>query len=166
MFNKSIGMLLICSMLSACVLIPFTTPDKQALGDADKECAIFSCKGEKRKFSKSQAIHSSKKKDRKVEGLISKLHSDSDVIRTHASTDLGNMGSRAFGAVPKLEYLARNDKSKWVRRSAVKALSKIGSPGSIQVIRDVSDTDSNSYVRESATNALSKFKTESRTQLR
>lgn len=150
--------------LSSCILMPFTTPDSQARGEITKECKLFSCQKNKNRLptNKVNALN----RTNKLDTLISSLSSSSDVIRTHASTDLGYLGISAQKAVPKLEMLATTDPSKWVRRSAVKALLKIGSPSSYDVLNSVSKNDSNSYVRESASNALSKLRTRARSQLK
>ncbi len=159
--------LLIIPLLNSCILAPFTNPDEQARGERKKECSYFSCqKNAHSKYPPNKSQQNKNFTGDKISLLIQSLDSESDVVRTHASTDLGNLGSLAIKAVPKLETLAKNDPSKWVRRSAVKSLLKIGSPSSYPILNNISKNDSNQYVRESAMNAVSKFKSKSRTQLK
>lgn len=118
--------LLIIPLLNSCILVPFTNPDEQARGERKKECSYFSCqKNAHSKYSPNKIQQNKNFTGDKISLLIQSLDSDSDVVRTHASTDLGNLGSQAIKAVPKLETLAKNDPSKWVRRSAVKSLLKL-----------------------------------------
>ncbi len=149
--------LLTLLLLNSCVLIPFTEPDAQAKGEITNYCPSISCTSDSRAQTKNY-----RKENFRITKLIRLLHATSDATRTNASTDLGNMGLNAIGAVPSLENLARRDPSKWVRRSAVKSLEKIGATSSIAVLEKVSKTDSNNFVRQSANNALLKMRQNTR----
>ena len=145
--------------------MPFTEPDSQAKGEVSMDCPSISCsKRSQYRDPKTKAYV--KQENQEVAKLMKLLNAKSDAVRTNASTDLGMLGSKASNAVPTLEGLAKNDPSKWVRRSAVKSLYKIGSPSSLAVLKEVSKDDSNMFVRESASNALAKMQSDARTQLK
>lgn len=158
-------LILIPLLFNACFLAPFTEPDSQARGEVTSDCPSISC-SKRSRYYPSPSREQQSAADSKVIKLTKLLSSKSDAVRTNASTDLGMLGPRASSAVPTLERLAKNDQSKWVRRSAVKSLHKIGSPTSLSVLKTVSKNDSNMFVRESASNALAKMQSETRAQLK
>jgi HEAT repeat protein len=96
-------------------------------------------------------------KKARVDSLISQLKHEDDVVRTHAATDLGMMGSKAQRAVKPLYSVLERDESKWVRRAAVKALAKIGTPEVLAPLT-FALSDSNKYVVHSAKRALKKLR--------
>ncbi len=97
----------------------------------------------------------------RVDSLISQLGHSNDVVRTHAATDLGMLGSKAQRAVVPLSNALERDSSKWVRRAAVKALAKIGTPDVLGPLT-LALHDSNKYVAHSAKQALRRLRRSSR----
>jgi len=92
-----------------------------------------------------------------LRSLIDNLHSEDDVVRVHAATDLGALGKAASPAVPTLSAVVLQDSSKWVRRSAVKALARIGDRRGIPALERAS-RDRDRYVAHSANRALRRLR--------
>lgn len=88
-----------------------------------------------------------------VERLMVKLESTNAAERSTAAYYLSQYGKNADRAVVLLSQIVERDPDKWVRRSAVKALGRIGTPGAQKAIR-LALGDSNDWVKHSARNAL------------
>jgi HEAT repeat protein len=169
--------------LNSCALLLITEPDEQAKRYQSKNdgselpCGSFKrssidnnnhiangkCENEK-PFVRAMLKDQSSTKVSKIDFYIEQLNSNSDVVRTGAVTQLGMLGVFSMPAVPRLEYLALNDSSKWVRRSCIKSLQKIGSSTSLSIYKKALK-DSDTYVKSSAKNALS-LSTSPRARLR
>jgi hypothetical protein len=89
--------------------------------------------------------------------LIENLYSSKDVVRVHAASDLGALGAAASPAVPTLNSVLIKDPSKWVRRSAAKALARIGDKRGIPAL-ERAGRDRDRYVAHSANRALRRLK--------
>ena len=94
---------------------------------------------------------------RRLSILVQQLRDRSDVVRTHAASDLGRLGRYAAPAVKSLAYVLENDSSKWARRAAARSLGKIGEPSAVQpLVRAL--RDDNKWVAHSAERALNKIR--------
>jgi len=97
------------------------------------------------------------RKAQRLQILVSQLRDQSDVVRTHAASDLGLLGPYAAPAVQQLAYALVNDSSKWVRRAAARSLGKIGESSAAKALRRAL-SDRNKWVAHSAQRALWKIR--------
>ncbi len=163
---KKFSLVLILFYTQGCLLTYVTEPDEQALASQANGGIIENKNGAcgiNPPEPGTRAFYNSRKKDYRsiVLDLVKKMSHSSDVVRTNAATEIGNLGAENLGdqasiSISKLENLAESDTSKWVRRASIKALAKIGSPSSLSVITS-SFKDPDPYVRHSAENAKKLF---------
>ncbi len=97
------------------------------------------------------------KRARKLSLLLRQLERGDEIVRTHAASDLGMMGSYASPAVDELGRALRFDSSKWVRRAAARSLGKIGSRQGIPALQRAVQSDRNKYVAHSAQRSLQRI---------
>jgi HEAT repeat protein len=98
------------------------------------------------------------KRESLINRLIKQLGNGEEVVRTHAASDLGMMGSAARRAVPELSMTLQHDSSKWVRRAAARALGRIGAREGIPALERAIRSDSNKYVSHSAERSLRRIR--------
>jgi HEAT repeat protein len=89
-----------------------------------------------------------------VAQLLVDLASGDAALRSTAAFYLGDLGSKAAKAVPALVEVVKRDNSKWARRSAAKALGRIGTSEAIAGLR-IAAVDRDPWVVHSANKALS-----------
>ena len=96
--------------------------------------------------------------DDDVSSLIKQLKSTDTLQRRKAASALGEMGSRAQGAIPELCQLLSKDKDVFVRRSAARSLGQIGlDPQRCLPVLSKALKDENREVAEVAAEAIAKF---------
>lgn len=94
---------------------------------------------------------------RRVLMLLAQLQSNDPAARTCAVTDLGFLPTHRAQIVPPLSRAVVHDKSKWVRRAAVKSLAKIAPREAIPLL-EVALRDSDRWVQHSAARALAQLR--------
>ncbi len=97
------------------------------------------------------------KRERKLRLLLRQLQNGDEIVRTHAASDLGMMGSNARSAVDELAHALRFDSSKWVRRAAARSLGKIGSRQGIPALQRAGDNHRHKSVAHSAQRSLQRL---------
>jgi len=88
--------------------------------------------------------------------LIESLSNGTEVARTHAATDLGMSRENGTRVIEALARATQVDRSKWVRRAAVKSLEKVGGRNAIPHLRQAAK-DRNKWVAHSAKKALQRL---------
>ncbi len=144
---------LICLGYSSCVLVPFIEPDKQAVRGNNYDNIVTS--PQPIPIPGVQQTKRTGPKGVKVAKYLKQLGTGSPVQRTHAAYWVGEQ--RLNEAEPLLiRNLQYNNV--WVRRSAAKALGKLGLPTSVEpLIGTLRDRDK--YVAHTAANSLRKIGT-------
>ena len=168
--------ILFCCLLNSCVALVPLIEKKQE--DLSKQDSVLAEQPVKLSKISTRKILVRKKKPadiirQKTLRAVKRLKNPSDVVRTHAASDLGDIGPKASIAIESLSRAVKHDKSKWVRRAAVKALGKIGGTKVIAILR-LALRDRNKWVAHSAANILRRmgqrhtlaYKPEPRSRLR
>ena len=93
----------------------------------------------------------------KIDFALRNLRSNNDATRTSAATDLGFYGDNRPMVVEALKTASWKDRSKWVRRAAVKSLYKLAGRDAIPSLK-VALRDSDPWVVHSAQQALAKLR--------
>ena len=101
---------------------------------------------------------------RTIDQLLHDLDHKDPAARSTAAYYLGELGKRASQAVSKLCQIATKDQSKWARRSAAKALGKVGTKEAISGLM-LAAKDRDPWVSHSARNALESLGTSARFRL-
>lgn len=159
-FTKSLSSFsfpLLLLFLPSCFLEHFTEPDQEALREMSKY--------EKQKSvcqKNSGVCYARKTKNNRrykfnEEYYLEKLENSNDAYRTRAATEVAEAGITNSKIISKLDYLALNDSSKWVRRASVKALAKLQGKQAINTL-SLAEKDKDPWVRHSAKLAKNKLK--------
>ena len=93
---------------------------------------------------------------RSVGQLVQELNHKNPATRSTAAYYIGELGKKASSAVDMLCKTATLDENKWVRRSATKALGKVGTTEAIAGLH-LAANDQDPWVSHSARNALAKL---------
>lgn len=149
--------LLACAAFSGCVvLLPFieNQTGEGTEGNA-RYAAAFSPAA---RAQPKQRLTRFEKERRLLSRYVYNLGHQDAVVRIHAASHLGEMGSAAREAVDPL-IRSLHDPHYWVRRTAAKSLGKIGDPRAVDALVERMRRDSDRYVSHSAANALRRIGT-------
>lgn len=142
--HKRILLALFLLSQSACfVILPFVEQDQSAVEQPPLSCKI----AQEQKIAKINP----------VDKALKNLTSINDAVRTTAATELGFIGQARPDVLIALKTATWKDRSKWVRRAAVKSVYKLAGRDAIPTLKNALK-DKDPWVVHSAQRALAMLK--------
>jgi HEAT repeat protein len=152
LFSNMLPALLL--MQSSCILGLITEPDEKAR----QSMAALAYNSPCSRLASCKKNPSNQKRYKLSENkYLERLEDTNPAVRTRAVTEVAEFNYSSDEIIAKLERMASNDESKWVRRAAVKSLSKISGNRSKNIISSAC-SDEDEWVRHSAKKAMLKLK--------
>jgi hypothetical protein len=145
---------LILLVQSGCILSLITEPDEKAKQSMTKLAYNSPCS---RLNSCSKNIPHKKRYKLSENKYLIQLEDQNSAVRTRAVTEIAEFGYSSEEVIAKIEKMASQDESKWVRRAAVKSLTKISGSRSKSIIASACN-DKDEWVRYSAKKAMLQLK--------
>ncbi len=148
MFKTIILILFLLLQTSCFVFVPFIKQDGG--GQAKK---ISSANDQLSNNELSKCLLVKQTKPDKVQIALSNLYHDRDAVRATAATELGFIAHGRPGIIKVLREATWKDRSKWVRRAAVKAIYKLEGRKAFPTLRNALK-DKDPWVVHSVKNIL------------
>lgn len=143
MLRKTLIAIFLLSQTACFVLLPFVEQDSVA-----KQEEPLSCQLEEQK-QKVVRVNP-------VDKALKNLTSYNDAVRTTAATELGYLGVPRADVLEALRTATWKDRSKWVRRAAVKSVSKLAGKNAIPTLKNALK-DRDPWVVHSAKQSLARL---------